>query len=382
MSRPSSLTASIGLLVLLGLFGLLAFATATHAQEPAEGSPEEGSYEVFADGLDNPRGLAFGPEGALYVAEAGRGGGDSCMDGPEGGAVCLGMTGAITRVWRGEQLQVITGLPSIAAQGDEETPAGSSAGGPHDIAFQGRGNAVVVIGLGADPAIRETLGDDGYHLGHIIQIPASSRWQSVADIAGYESEANPDEGIVDSNPYSVLAEPGGLVATDAGGNSLLRVDANGDISTLAVFPDRMVGAPPFLGLPPESEIPMQSVPTSVVVGPDGAYYVGELTGFPFEVGGARVYRIEEGGEPEVYAEGFTNIIDIAFNENGELLVLEIATNGLLAEDMAGALKAEDGTVIADGLIMPGGLAVGPDGAYYVSNCGVCAGEGEVLRIEP
>jgi glucose/arabinose dehydrogenase len=25
-------------------------------------------------GLDNPRGLAFGPKGALYVAEAGRGG--------------------------------------------------------------------------------------------------------------------------------------------------------------------------------------------------------------------------------------------------------------------------------------------------------------------
>ena len=28
-------------------------------------------------GLDNPRGLAIGPEGALYVAEAGRGG-DGC----------------------------------------------------------------------------------------------------------------------------------------------------------------------------------------------------------------------------------------------------------------------------------------------------------------
>jgi hypothetical protein len=28
-------------------------------------------------GLDNPRGLAFGPEGGLYVAEAGRGGAGS-----------------------------------------------------------------------------------------------------------------------------------------------------------------------------------------------------------------------------------------------------------------------------------------------------------------
>jgi glucose/arabinose dehydrogenase len=29
---------------------------------------------TVAAGLDNPRGLAFGPDGSLYVAEAGRGG--------------------------------------------------------------------------------------------------------------------------------------------------------------------------------------------------------------------------------------------------------------------------------------------------------------------
>jgi hypothetical protein len=36
---------------------------------------------------------------------------------------------------------------------------------------------------------------------------------------------------------------------------------------------------------------MQAVPTSVAVAPDGAYYVGQLTGFPFPVGGARVFRV-------------------------------------------------------------------------------------------
>jgi hypothetical protein len=35
------------------------------------------------------------------------------------------------------------------------------------------------------------------------------------------------------------------------------------------------------------------------------------------------------GEPEVFAAGFTNIIDIAFDKKGRLYVLEIATNGLL-----------------------------------------------------
>ncbi len=54
---------------------------------------------------------------------------------------------------------------------------------------------------------------------------------------------------------------------------------------LAVFHARLVDAPPFLGLPPGTKIPMQAVPNSVVQGPDGAWYVGQLTGFPFPVGG-------------------------------------------------------------------------------------------------
>ena len=52
---------------------------------------------VIASGLFNPRGLAFGPEGALYVAEAGRGGSGPCVTGNTG-TVCYGASGAITRI--------------------------------------------------------------------------------------------------------------------------------------------------------------------------------------------------------------------------------------------------------------------------------------------
>ena len=222
-------------------------------------------------------------------------------------------------------------------------------------------------------------------MGKLIRaFPPEDSWSSFADIGAFEAAANPDEGILYSNPNSVFATAEGKGVVDAGGNSLLWVSPNGTVSTKAVFPSRLVDAPPFLGLPPGEQIPMESVPTSVVKGPDHAFYVSELTGFPFPVGAARVYRVVPGKAPEVFAEGFTNIIDLAFGPDGSLYVLEISHNGLLSEDPTGALirvKA-DGShkiLLTEGLTMPGGLTI-HDGAAYVSNCGVCVGEGSVLRI--
>jgi hypothetical protein len=151
-------------------------------------------------------------------------------------------------------------------------------------------------------------------------------------------------------PYWILALRGSQVVADAGANALNQITSGGVISTLAIFPIRVVDAPPFLGLPPGTQIPMDAVPTSVALGPDGNYYAGQLTGFPFPLGGANVYRIPAGGgTAEVFAAGFTGIIDIAFGPDGSLYVLEIAKNGLLAGfgigDWTGALiqVAPDGT---------------------------------------
>ena len=129
---------------------------------------------------------------------------------------------------------------------------------------------------------------------------------------------------------------------------------------------------------------MDAVPTSVAVGPDGALYVAQLTGAPFPVGAARIYRLVPGGAPEVYAGGFTNVIDIAFARDGSLLVLEIAKNSLASGDPAGALirLAPDGsreTLVDEGLVSPTAVAVGRDGSLYISNHGQEAGVGEVLR---
>jgi sugar lactone lactonase YvrE len=246
--------------------------------------------------------------------------------------------------------------------------------------LNGSGNVYVTLGLGADPSARDGLPEAGQLAATLIRAkPSKGTFRLVADIGAFELSDNPDGGLPDSNPQGLLSTKGGQVVADAGGNSLLGVRSHGRISTLAVFPPRLVPNP--FGGP---DIPMQAVPTTVTRGPDGALYVGQLTGFPFPVGGANVYRVEPGEQPEVVAGGFTNIIDIAFGPDRSLYVLEIAHNGLLSGDTTGALirldKNGSRTVIAsEGLTMPTGLAI-RDGKAYISNCGVCTDVGEVIAI--
>lgn len=102
-------------------------------------------------------------------------------------------------------------------------------------------------------------------------------------------------------------------------------------------------------------------------------------------GAARIHRVVPGSDPEVYAEGFRNVTDLAFGRDGSLYVLEFATNGLLSGDETGALKriAPDGsreTILTEGLTQTTGLAVDREGDLYVSNHGASAGTGEVLKV--
>lgn len=87
----------------------------------------------------------------------------------------------------------------------------------------------------------------------------------------------------------------------------------------------------------------------------------------------------------MYAEGFTNIIDLAFDKSGGLYVLEYDADGILNGSDAGALiyMSADGTrttLATDKLINPTGLEIGADGDIYISNKGFIAGQGEVLRL--
>ncbi len=339
----------------------------------------EGGPTVVATGLDNPHGLAWAANGTLLVAEAGRGGDGTCFEGPEG-EVCFGLSGAVTNVTEDGQTRIVTGLPSLAAKD------GSQATGPHDISVDG-GSTYVVTGLGANPAVRASLGTGAELLAGLHKLDADGKPALVSDLGAFEAAVNPDFGqpgpAVDSNPFGLLAVYGQQFIVDAGGNSILYRGTDGDVSTLLTLDVVPVDAPPFLGAPPGTKIPMQPVPTSITLGPDGGLYIAQLTGFPFPVGAAKVYRWTADRGLEVAHEGFTNISDIAFGPDGELYVLEIAKASILAADQGGRLTRIDRngkrTVIGEeGLFFPTSVLVGAAGVY-VSNCGVCAGKGEVWR---
>lgn len=344
------------------------------------------TFRVVATGLNNPRGLTIGPDGGIYVAEGGTGGTDCYQVDPGDPTfvMCVGTTGSVTRIENGVQERIATGLPSMA------DPSGFAASGPSRISWRPRDAFAVILGLGADPALRDQLAAAFNpmfgNMGKLVTMNPAGSWSYLADVAAYEGVANPDGGAIDSNPYAVyLAQGRRRLVADAGGNSLLEVNNAGQIRTLAAFSDRMVEYPPMFG---GGQGPMQSVPTTVTEGPDGAIYVGELTGFPFLPGQANVYKVLPRHQPLVYATGFTAIHDMAFGPDGSLYVLEVASDLIACElfgDCNGRLikLAPDGTrtVMAQDLLFPGGVAVNSAGQVFVTLFSTMPGIGMVVQMQ-
>jgi hypothetical protein len=187
---------------------------------------------------------------------------------------------------------------------------------------------------------------------------------------------------VDSNPVDLLRMRGRWFVADAGGNAIDVVD-HGEVSNLALFPNR----PGVPGPEPGSLIDMQAVPTSVVRGPDKSLYVSQLTGFPFPMGGANIYKVDpETGAVSTFATGFTNLMDLAFGSDGTLYAIEIDHDSLLGGSNEGALwkidrsgAKEQIALPAGALPMPGGITFRSD-ALYVSVDSGSPGYGRVVRI--
>ena len=77
------------------------------------------------------------------------------------------------------------------------------------------------------------------------------------------------------------------------------------------------------------------------------------------------------------------IIDLAFGDDGTMYVLQFATGPVFFTGPGELIRVTpDGarSVVLGGLNFPTSVAVGFDGALYVTNRGIAPGLGEVLRI--
>lgn len=332
------------------------------------GSAGAADTVVVASGLNNPRGIDIGADGRIAVAEAG--------------------AGRIVRIRTGSTTTLVGDLPTVTSPEGEAT-------GPVNLALIGRASVYVLMGAG--PKAVDSRFASLLRLGR----PAGS----PVDIEGYQADdpdpADQDGNAAESNPYGLAAVGNGKVLiTDAANNDVLLVGPRGGVQTVARIPLHAVSTShlPFPGLPPE--LPAEAVPTSVAVGPDGYWYVGELTGFPFTPGASRIWRIapwargatcddDTSDGCALFAGGFTSITGLDFGPDGSLYVVEIAKGGVanlfLGGDITGALiRVKNGvrTELAAGkLTAPADVAVSHGGTVYVTNKSVMP-DGEVVAIRP
>lgn len=202
----------------------------------------------------------------------------------------------------------------------------------------------------------------------------------------YDLENNPG----DSNPYGLAAlADGSVLVADAAGNDLLRVKPNRRVQEVAMLRPRTVPVPAGLSsgpdgppLPPAGTMmPSEAVATSVTVGSDGFWYVGELRGVPATPGTSQIWRIKpyttnnvcnpvhpRRGKCKRWTDGLTSIVDLGTGPRG-IYAVELSKKSWLQME-GGAPGSDIGALIyvhranghqvktelaEDQLHMPGGV---------------------------
>ena len=333
---------------------------------------------VFATGLNNPRGLTFGPDGNLYVSEAGLGGTNSTVGQctqvvPPVGPYTGGLTARISKINPdGVRSTVIDNLPSA-----QTSPAlGSDKEGVASVAFIGNTLYALLVGGGCSHA-NATVPNGVYRVNR-----SQGTWTLVANLSQFvmtHPVVNPDvdDFEPDGDWYGMVAANGALYATEANHQEVDRITQDGQVSRVIDLSTMFVPPPGWQG--------------ATGIGYHGNFYVSTLGTFPVRPGTEFILKLTPSGQVKVAVSGLTAVLGVAFDARGRLFALEsITTAGFPGPQAVGTgmvvCVGKHGTLttVASGLTFPTGMTFGPDGALYVSNIGYGfpgPGAGQILRID-